>query len=244
MLKAYLIRGLKTGAIGGLAYGIFIATIGTGFVDVAESFEASTGHEDPAVSGIVTTAGSIGGGLLWGLLLGVLIFGLAYYFFEPTLPGRPDTQSYLLGAGGFLTVSGTPWLVLPPQPPGVEQALPTETRVIWYAALMLTGAVASGAAIAAYSRLADRYGPLIGIAGGLLPILSLGAIVLVGPANPTTGPAPDALVAAFRWTVVAGQLGLWIVLAGSHAWFLRRERGSPSEPAEHSQEAEWHSINH
>jgi thiamine pyrophosphate-dependent acetolactate synthase large subunit-like protein len=33
MLQSYLIRGLKTGTIAGLAYGIFIASIGTGLVD-------------------------------------------------------------------------------------------------------------------------------------------------------------------------------------------------------------------
>lgn len=243
MLQAYLIRGLKTGAIGGLAYGIFVASIGTGLVDVAESFEVSHGHEVPAVSGIVSAAGSIGGGLLWGLLLGVLVFGLAYYFFEPVLPGRPDTQSYLLAAAGFLTVSGTPWLVLPPQPPGVEQALPTETRIIWYAALMLAGAVASSVAILAYRRLAARRGQTMGLAGGLLVILSLGGIVLFAPANPTTGPAPEPLVAAFRWTVVAGQLGLWIVLAGSHAWFLRRDQRAPNDSEDHPQETEWLATN-
>jgi predicted cobalt transporter CbtA len=173
----------------------------------------------------------------------VLVFGLAYYFLEPALPGRPDTQSYLLAGAGFLTVSGAPWLALPPQPPGVEQALPTETRIIWYGALMLTGVITSGAAIAAYSRLANRYGQMIGLAGGVLPLLSLGAIVLVVPANPTTSPAPDVLVAAFRWTVVAGQLGLWIVLAGSHTWFLRRDRAAATEPDNTGREPEWLTTN-
>ena len=116
MLFAHLRRGLVAGAAGGVVYGLFVASVVVSLVELAESFEAG-GHE-AAVSATTTVVVSVGGGVLWGLFLGLLVFGAVYYFFEPAIPGEGATRSYLLGAAGFVTVSGAPWLVLPPLPPG------------------------------------------------------------------------------------------------------------------------------
>lgn len=219
MLFAHLRRGLIAGAVGGLAYGLFVATVAVNLVKVAESFEAGHhGGQEPVVSAATTVAVSIGGGLLWGLFLGLVVFGLVYYFVEPAIPGSPATRSYLLGAAGFVTVSGAPWLVLPPLPPGVEQALPNDTRLLLYAAMMIGGAVTCGAAVFLYDRISDEWGRAFGfIAAGLPFVLLIGASLLA-PANPTSVTLPDGFLAAFRWTVVFGQAALWVVLASVHAW--------------------------
>ena len=49
----------------------------------------------------------------------------------------------------------------------------------------------------------------------------------LAPANPVSGPVPAALTAAYRWTAVFGQLGLWAVIAAVHAWL-----GEPSLPSD------------
>lgn len=221
----YLRRGALAGLAAGIAYGLFSGVVGNRLVGAAEAFEGHAG--DPAVPELVTTVGTAVAGALWGLLLGVAVFGLAYYLFEPAIPGGAELRSYLLGAAGFLTVSGAPWLVLPPQPPAVEQALPTVTRIGLYVVMTLTAALACGLAGYAYNRLRSA-GRARAIAGAVAPFALLVIPVALAPANPTTGPIPDSLAAAFRATVVAGQLGLWALMAGVHARLVRGDRSTTS----------------
>lgn len=215
MLAEHLRRGGLAGLAGGLAYGLFVALVGRNLLALAERFEGG-GHGGDAVS----AAASVAGGVLWGLLLGVVAFGVAYYLLEPAIPGPPALRSYLLGAAGFVTVSAAPWLVLPPQPPGVEQALPTATRLTLYAAMAVAGAAASALALyglgAAWRR-EPRAALLVPLA-----LLVVAVPALLAPANPASGPAPPALVATFRWVSVFGQAGLWFVMASVHALLARR----------------------
>ncbi|AJF25898.1 CbtA family protein [Haloarcula sp. KBTZ06] len=218
MATDYLERGAVAGVAGGLVYGLFVATVGNSFTAGLETFEHGHGHGGgPVVSGLTTAVASIGGGVLWGLLFGVAVFGMAYFFLEPAIPGSGATKRLALAGAGFLTVSGAPWLVLPPQPPGVEQALGTETRLAWYAGLMALGALVAVLAGLAYQRTA-RHHTAIRLGAMALPLALLAVPVALAPANPVHGDVPAALVAAYRWTVVFGQLVLWATIAGVHAW--------------------------
>lgn len=219
MLFNHLRRGLFAGAVGGLVYGVFVATVIVNLVEVAESFEAGHhgGHET-AVSAATTVAVSVGGGILWGLLLGIIVFGIAYYFVEPAIPGGTTTRSYLLGAAGFVTVSGAPWLVLPPLPPGVEQGLPNDIRLLLYAAMVVGGAITCGVAVFLYGRISNKRGRALGSIAAGFPFLVLVGTSLLMPANPTSGALPGGFLTAFRWTVVFGQGLLWVILASVHAW--------------------------
>ncbi len=222
MTTDHLERGALAGAAGGLVYGLFLATVGNSFTAGLETFEAGHHEASPAVSELTTAVVGVGGGVLWGLLFGVVVFGAAYYFFEPALPGGEVGKRATLAAAGFLTVSGAPWLVLPPQPPGVEQALPTETRLLWYGGMMVVGALVAGLCGVAYRRTADSR-RLVQALATALPLALLVVPVALAPANPVHGAVPPALVTAYRWTVVFGQLLLWTTLAGVHAWL-----GDPS----------------
>ncbi|WP_324664528.1 CbtA family protein [Haloarcula sediminis] len=217
MATDYLTRGALSGAAGGLVYGLFQTTVGNSFVAGLETFESGHSHgAGPAVDGVTTAAVSVGGGVLWGLLFGIAVFGVGYYFLEPALPGSGLTKRLALAAAGFLTVSGAPWLVLPPQPPGVKQALPTETRMLWYGGLMVLGALVAGLCGYTYRRTANRH-PAVTALSTALPLALLAVPVALAPANPVTGPVPAALAAAYRWTVVFSQLGLWATVAAVHA---------------------------
>lgn len=227
MFIEYVTRGAKAGLVGGVAFGLFIALVGNPLVGYAETFEHS--HEAPAVSETVTAVVSVVGGVLLGVLLGAVVFGVAYYLLEPVLVGlgSVDAKSYLLGAAGFITVSGAPWVVFPPQPPGVEQSLSVDVRIAWYAIMMGVGALACGVAGYVYGQLRRRFderGRVIATLGGLA---SLGMIPLVGviaPANSVTVPVPSALASVIQVVTAMGQLWFWFVLATAHAWLVRRER--------------------
>ncbi|MBX0324245.1 CbtA family protein [Halomicroarcula sp. F13] len=217
MATDHLERGALAGVAGGLVYGLFVATVGNSFTAGLETFEHGHGGSGPVVSGLTTTITSVGGGVFWGLLFGVAVFGIGYYFLEPALPGTGATRRLALAGAGFLTVSGAPWLVLPPQPPGVEQALSTETRLAWYGGLMLAGALVAVACGVAYRRASSRSRPVT-VAATLAPLALLAIPVVLSPANPVHGDVPAALVAAYRWTVVFGQSVLWGTLAAAHTW--------------------------
>lgn len=240
MLMDYIRRGLKAGLIGGIVYGGFVALIGNPLISFIETMGQSHGHSHaPAhthasvVSGTVTNVVSIGAGIALGLLFGAVVFGGVYYFFEPGLPGRKDTKSYLLGGVGFITVSGAPWLLFPPQPPGVEQALPMDVRIALYAIMMAVGAIACGLSGYAYVRFRKRghgqHNQILALAGSvvslfLIPIVAvLGATAGVGMGT-QAGVLPESLVRSFQAIVAFGQLGLWMVIASVHAWLIRREQ--------------------
>jgi hypothetical protein len=218
MATDYLERGALAGLAGGLCYGLFQATVGNSFTVGVETFESGHSHGGgPVVDGVTTAAVSVGGGVLWGLLFGIAVFGIGYYFLEPALPGSGVTGRLALAAAGFLTVSGAPWLVLPPQPPGFEQALATDTRLALYAGTMGVGALVSTACVLAYRRTANRQTAVRTLATAL-PLALLAVAVALAPANPVTGPVPATLAAAYRWTVVFGQVGLWATIAAVHGW--------------------------
>lgn len=217
-MRSYLRRGAIAGVIGGLLYGLFVAVVGRPMVAVAELYEhesteqAAHGGEHLIGSDIIGAVASIAGGVLFGILLGVVVFGIAYYLLEPAIPGPEWANSYVLAAAGFVTISGAPWLVLPPQPPGLKPALGTDARIALYVGMMIAGAVACLLAGVMYrrSRPAGRGPALVGAA---LPIFVLvGLAVILAPPAPT-GEIPEAVIAAFQAIVVSGQIGLWVVLA-------------------------------
>lgn len=228
MLARYVRRGLTAGLVAGFVFGVFVVLVGNPLVEVVEG--AAHGHGDAADGAhslgslALSNAVSVGGGVFWGVLAGVVTFGIVYYFLEPVVPGRSDTQSYLLAGAGFVTASGAPWLVLPPQSAGVAQGLPVDVRIRWYVAMMVVGAVVCALSGYAYNRVARTNGRAAALVSAALPFALLAIPLAIAPANPVDGTGSDLLVASFRGFVVFGQLALWFVLASAHAWLVRRDR--------------------
>lgn len=230
MLFTYLRRGLVAGAVGGTIYGLFTLTVVSNLVSLSESFASGhhAGHE-PVVPETMTIIVSVSGGILWGIFLGLLAFGAVYYFLEPALPGTDESRSYLLAGAGFIIVSGAPWLVLPPLPPGVDQGLPTETRILWYVTMMVIGAIACGTAGYLYNRLRSRWRRSAAIIVAGTPVLLIIGVAIAAPANPASGDVPARFVATYQWIIAFGQAGLWFTFATVHVWLLRRNE-LPREP--------------
>lgn len=219
----YLQRGALAGAVGGGAYGLYIALLGNPLVEYAEELAHDHAHEHghahdhghAAVSEGLMHAISIGSGVALGLLFGVVVFGVAAFLFEPALPDRGG--SYLLGLGGFLTVSGVPWLVLPPSAPGVDTGLSTDAGLSLYAGLMAVGAVACLAAGLAYHRLPTDKRSIAGLAAVTVFAGLVALAVLVAPSPTYESALPVEFEAAYVGAIVVGQLGLWGITAATHA---------------------------
>jgi len=245
MLESYLVRGLKAGLVAGVAFGLFVAFLANPMIAAAEGIAGGHGHYGGAhadggghhagesghshhgeTAGILDVVSapliSVLGGVFWAAVLGVVTFGVAFYFLEPAIPGTGAAKSAVAGAVGFVTVSGAPWLVLPPQPPGVQGSLSVDLRLALYAGMMLAGLAACLLAGYAYTRLRDG-GQGRALAGATVPFLLLGGLAVALPANAATASLPAALVAAFRAQVVFGQAMLWTLLAATHAWLHSRE---------------------
>lgn len=219
MFRASLERGLRAGAVGGLAFGLFVAVVGNPLVHHVETLAGTHGaHDHSLVSTATTDLVSVGGGVLWGMLLGLVVFGAVGYLFEPALPGGPTTKSAIVGAAGFVTVSAAPWLALPPRPAGVEPVLSTGTRLAVYGGMVVAGALACSLAIAAYNRLTERVGRPIAACVGIASLALLAVPAALAPGAAGTGTVPANAAAAYQGFVVFGQAVLWFVLATAHAW--------------------------
>jgi predicted cobalt transporter CbtA len=219
----YIQRGALAGAVGGGAYGLYMALVGNPLVEHAEALaheHAEHGHEhaheaEPLVSEGLMQAIAVGSGVALGLLFGAVVFGVVAFLVEPALPERG--QSYLLGLAGFLTVSGVPWLVLPPAAPGVETSLAVGPSRYLYVGLMATGAVACLAAGVTYHRLSDRGNAVAGTASIAIFAAIVGAAVLVAPSPTYESALPASFETLYVGSIVVGQLGLWGITAATHA---------------------------
>jgi len=246
MLIDHVRRGVVAGLVAGLLFGLLTALVANpliGFADgLGHGAPVEGGHHDGTavdhehdgtatadhhegghgvVSLAVTEAVSVGSAVLWGVLLGAVVFGAAFYLLEPAIPGTGATKSAVAGAAGFLVVSGAPWLALPPTLPGAEQALATGTRLQLYAGMMVAGAVAVLLAGLAYRRVRRRRGRALATATALVPVALLAVPATLAPAPGVEHGLQPELAAGLTGLVVLGQLALWAIMAGVHAWLSR-----------------------
>jgi hypothetical protein len=230
MIHDYLQRGVASGLVAGFAYGLYMVLVAnplSGYVEAAASGQDgghahahAHDHAGYVVSETTTAAVSAASGVLWAVFLGG-VFAVAFYFLEPALPGRGDVKAYALAGAGFLSVSVTPWLALPPAAPGAVHQYPIDTRLAAYLGLVVAGIVLSAVAIGAYRRLARRHVGL-GILAAAAPVLATAAVLSVLAPTVATHPTlPADLVAAYRGLAVLSQAALWLLIAGT---FTRLQR--------------------
>ena len=256
MFAAYITRGVKAGLIAGLVFGLFIAVVANplvAYADEANHAAADSGdghgpghgherghgaggghgggerHHDTAVSMAMDRTVSVVSGGLWALMLGGVVFGVGYYFLEPAIPGRGATRSYVLALAGFGTVSGAPWLVLPPVAPGARQSLSVTTRLLLYGGMMAAGALACLLGGVVYDRLVGSRGRAVAAVGALLPFGLLAIPAVLAPTNSVDGVLAPELRAGLTGLFVFGQVLLWLVLAAAHARFAPTD-GSRARP--------------
>ncbi|WP_336342705.1 CbtA family protein [Halalkalicoccus ordinarius] len=218
-------RGIAAGIVAGLAYGSFLALVGNPLVEYLEHAGHGHGHEHgpAAVSELTAAVVSVGSGVLWGVLLGAA-FGVAYYLFEPSLPGAGTTKAYVLAGAGFLTVSGAPWLALPPVAPGTEQALATDVRLVVYGVMMAFGATICVLSVGLYRYVRDEHDTSVAAGIAAVPFALCAIPIVLGPTTVSGG--SGGLAIAFRWLVVLGQVALWTIIAAVYGGLDRRADGT------------------
>lgn len=177
------------------------------------------GHHDAAVSAAVNETLSVVAGGLWAVLLGGVVFGIGFYFLEPVIPGTGAIKSYLLGLAGFVTVSGAPWLVLPPVAPGAQQSIPVGTRLLLYGGMMAAGALACVLSGSVYNRLVASNGRALAAVGAVLPFCLLAVPAVLAPTNVVEEALAPELRAGLTGLFVFGQVLVWLLLAAAHAQF-------------------------
>ncbi|PSP85813.1 cobalamin cluster protein [Halobacteriales archaeon QS_6_64_34] len=216
MQSSHIQRGIVSGTATGIAYSLYMLFVGnplSSYIEhVTHGHTHGSGNSGKIVSEAITAAISASSGLLWGILLGG-VFGVIMFLFEPGLPGSERIRSYVLAVGGFLTVSGIPWMVLPPAVPGAVYQYPVETRMRAYFGLALIGAVTFAAAVSIYKYTTRRH---IGIRilAGTVPVLAVATVLSVATPTITTFPdIPADLVAAYQALTIFTQLGMWILIA-------------------------------
>lgn len=237
MIAEYLTRGVKAGLVAGVVFGLFMALVANPLVVYADEVnhdaagaEHGHSHEEADASMAVNKTVSVISSGLWAVLLGGVFFGIAFYFLEPAIPGTGATKSYVMALAGFITVSGAPWLVLPPVSPGVQQSMPVETRLLLYGGMMVLGALACLLAGSVYNRVSDSVGsvPAVIVAAPTFAILAIP--VVLAPTNVVEGVLSPALRTGLIGLFVFGQILLWLTLAAAHAQF-RSSDGTQSETA-------------
>ncbi|WP_302081825.1 CbtA family protein [Salinibaculum rarum] len=229
MLAATLTRGVKAGLVAGVVFALFVVLVANPLVVYADGLghtggaahhgggHHADGHHASIASMAISHGVSVASAALWGVLLGGVVFGVGFYFLEPAIPGSGATKSYILAAAGFVTVSGAPWLVLPPVSPGIEQSLATTTRLLWYGGMMVAGALTCLLSGYAYIRLSESRGRFVGVAGALAAFGLLAVPALLAPTSTTQGALPATLQSGIAGLVVFGQVLLWLALAATHA---------------------------
>lgn len=238
MLVDHLTRGVTAGVVAGLAFGLLVALVANPLLGFAGAAADGGHHHEPAgddrhggehhdaVPAVLTDAVGVVAGLLWGVLLGGVVFGAAFYLLEPAIPGTGAIKSYLLGAAGFVTVSGAPWLALPPRV-GAEAVLAGPTRAALYGGMMIAGALACLLAGLVYRRLAGRSRPLA-VAAAAVPLVLLAVPAALAPPATAGSPLSGSLSTGLAGLVVFGQVLLWSLLAATHAWLRGRSTAAPS----------------
>jgi len=241
MLIDYIVRGVKAGLVAGVVFGLFMAIVANPVIAFADernhaagdSHEAGHGGEGDhheaghggagsdqqgaAVSTAVTKTVSVIASGLWAVLFGGVVFGAVYYFLEPAIPGTGKAKSYVLGAAGFVTISGAPWLVLPPTSPGAGQSLPTETRILLYGGMMVAGAFVCLLAGFAYNRARESNGRALASVAAALPFGLLAIPAVLAPTNTVQGALSPSLRSGIFGMIVFGQVLMWLLLAATHA---------------------------
>jgi hypothetical protein len=198
MEQRFILRGLASGALGGLLAFVFARILSEPVIQRAIDYENGRVATEGALrraAGVAAAASdpelftrgvqrNVGLGLsmiLFGLAMGGL-FAVAYVLvargMRPRL--RPRTLALALAAAGFAGVFLLPFVKYPADPPGIGHAETIHTRGLLYLATVAISLLLVFAAVLAARRLKPRLGgrnatlvPLVALAGSLAIVMAI-----------------------------------------------------------------------
>ncbi len=237
--RDFLIRALLAGLVAGfLTFGVAYA-VGEPSIGTAISLEDAAAHAHPmAMSGtevprdLQSTLGLLTGTTLIGTVLGALA-GIVTALVLGRL-GRASTRATALrvAATGFVVLYAVPFLIYPPNPPGVGSPDTLAHRTTLYFGMVsvsvAAAVVAALAAHALHNRIGAWYAALVSIGGyGLAMVV---ALALMPRYNEVSATFPAQLLFEFRICSLITQLALWTTIGLVLAELVHR-LVSPSKSA-------------
>jgi hypothetical protein len=228
--RAFLIRGLLAGLLGGLAAFAVAYVVGEPSVRAAIAIEqageehANDGHAragtaEPAAAEEVPRSLQSTAGLLTGTLVGGVTIGGLVGVLSALALGRLGrlgirATSLTIAGIGFLAIYAVPFLAYPPNPPGVGRSETIGDRTALYFLMMAISVIAAITAIMVGRRMARHWGAwYAGLAavGGYL-LVTLAAVAMMPGINEVPAGFPAQVLFDFRIASFATQLTLWGVL--------------------------------
>lgn len=246
--RNFLTRGLLAGLIAGLvAFGV-ARVVGEPSLDSAISLEesgssvhaeAATGSTKASMDAgagttvvprdLQSTLGLLTGTVVIGLALGGLMGVMTAVFIGRLGRVSPRATALAVAAAGFVVVCLVPFLIYPPNPPGIGDATSIDTRSSLYFALLAISTLCAGLAGFLGTRLRTRiggwYASLVGI-GGYVVAMCVAAQCLPTYDYVGTG-YPAQLLFQFRLGSLLTQAALWATIGVVLAELTHRLVGPP-----------------
>lgn len=220
-------QGVAAGAAGGLALGLVLLALGEGTIGRAVALEPAEPGAEEMFSRGVQQLGGVAGAVVYGVAVGVILAVV----FARLHRGATDPRSALLltGAGG-IALSVVPFVLYPPNPPGVGDPATIGSRTGAYVLAMAWSVVALVAAARLWRYLRGR---AVAEAAALLSSLGLyaGLVAVAGvvlPDRPKAGTGvPAELLWDFRLASLLGAVAFWCVTGAVFASLVGRRGRVP-----------------
>lgn len=232
--------GGAAGASGGLALALTLLVLGEGPLERAIALEPAGGPGSEELFGRgVQVAGGALGAVLYGVAVG-LAFAVAFARLRHRMSTTTDARrSMRLAAAGFVAIVLVPFVLYPPNPPGVGDPDTINQRTAEYLLAVAFSIVALVAAARLYRQLRSRGWSEIGglpvAVGAHVAIVSLAAFVL--PGAPAADSVPAEVVWDFRLASLAGAAALWFVTGLVFGWRASAALSPPEEDPAHEEPA-------
>lgn len=215
-MKTLLRNGVLAGLGAGATLAVVLVALGERAIGRAVELEGAgtTGAHDEMFTRSAQTAGGVLGALMYGAVLGV-VFAVAFTVLRHRLPAATDfRRSVVLAAVGWLATVGVPFVLYPPNPPGIGDASSVGRRTVAYLLAIAWGLGAVAASARAGRQLSERgrSEAAVGAASLLLFVALVVVAALLFPARLSAGPLPADLVWDFRLTSLAGTTACWAAL--------------------------------
>lgn len=197
-MKGFVLRGLAAGAVGGVAWALFLRFVTETQIGFALEYEDAAGlgaapGDDPLFSRSTQHLGAMAGAVLYGLVLG-LVLGVAVAALHHRIASRNEFgRGVRVAAGAFVALVMIPMLKYPPNPPTVGDTDTVSERTTNF--LLLTGASIVVVFIAFFAwqwfsdRGTDGARRFLAVGGGLA--LAVTALYAIWPPNPDAVVPPD-----------------------------------------------------
>ena len=247
LLVTSVIVGIIAGLLVGGFYNLFQVPVMERAIALEEERAASVtpaGAEEEEEEGIpvslgVQRIGMVFGTAIYGAILG-LFFSVGFVLLHRAAPSWPVVWvAITVGALGFWSLSLSPFIKYPLNPPGVGDEATLLMRQFGQTLFMLISAAAIGIALDAIRRIHQNFAEFASRRlwyGGVLGVYAILALVMVFafPGNPDPVPVPIDLLELFRALTMAGQFLIWALLAAGVTlallWHQRSETARATAP--------------